>query len=132
MERREIMRRLSFKKSLWGDIDEQEQNKMKGEVLMGLAKIRCSSLYDQPSHKIPDNHARKYGLCRHCEHFQCAASESKIKVAICKEIKVRLTSSEPVTECSWYIDERVKVDCSDLLHIATFIDTETEKKAGII
>ena len=99
---------------------------------MGLAKIKCGSLYDMPSHKIRDNHRYKYGMCQHCEHFQMAAAESIILMAACKEIKVKLNSSKPVTECSWYIDDRAPTDASDFMHIATIFDIEDDKTTGFI
>ena len=126
------MRTLKVNKRLWREIDEQDQNKLKGEVLLGLAKIRCVSLYDQPSHKIADNHRHKYGLCHHCEHFQCTAAESIILMAKCKEIKIKLTSSKPITECSWFVDDRAPMDASDFMHTATILDLEDDKKTGFI
>jgi hypothetical protein len=114
------------------NIDEDDRNKLKGEVLMGLAKIKCHSLYDQPSHKIADNHRHKYGLCCHCEHFQCAAAESIILMAKCKEIKVGLTSAKPITECSWFIDDRAPTDASDFMHTATIMDLIEDKSTGFI
>jgi hypothetical protein len=124
------MHSLKVRKVLWRDIDEEGKGKLKGEVLTGLAKIRCNSLYDQPSHKIRDNHGHKYGMCQHCENLQLAAAESQILMAKCKEIKVKLTSSKPITECSWFMDGRAPIDASDYCHIATIIDIEDNKSTG--
>ena len=126
------MRTLKVRKLLWRNADDEAKNKLKGEVLMGLAKIKCVSLYDQPSHKIADNHRHKYGLCCFCEHFQMAAAESRILMAKCKEIKVKLNSSKPITECSWYVDDRAPIDASDFMHTAIILDVEEDKKTGFI
>ena len=126
------MRTLKVSKLLWRNADDEQKNKLKGEVLMGLNKIKCHSLYDQPSHKIADNHKFKYGLCCHCEHFQMAAAESRILMATCKEIKVKLNSSKPITECSWFVDSRGPVDASDFMHTAIILDIEEDKKTGFI
>jgi hypothetical protein len=124
------MKKLSTRTVRWRSMDDADKDRLKGEVMTGLAKIKCVSIYNQPSQKIADNHRYKYGLCQHCEHLQLAAAESIILMAKCKEIKVGLNSSRPVTECSWYIDDRAPIDASDFMHIATLIDIEEDNTAG--
>ena len=111
-------------------MDKCDKEGLKGELLDGLNKIKVHSLYDFPSKKLPDQHAKRFGLCRDCAHLMLAASEKRVKVAACKELRIRLNSSEPVTECSYYASDETLVDVHDYMMTAALIDIEDVKKVG--
>lgn len=72
----------------------------------------------------------EYGICRTCCSFRYARTEFEVKRAWCREIRMTLSSSEPITQCSMH-DPKGGMSLDTMWKIATKIDPP-KRKAGFI
>ncbi len=73
-----------------------------------------------------------YGLCCSCKQFSLKRSKYSVRKAYCfVDRKLRLSSDDPITECSDY-DKRGSMTLEQMWALATLIDSNQKEKIGFI
>ena len=67
-----------------------------------------------------------YGLCNDCVYFNVVETEFEIIHMSCDELKILLSTKDPVKHCSKY-SKRGKMNLWDMKQIATIIDPPKDK-----
>ena len=71
---------------------------------------------------------RSFGLCSDCKHLQLAKSEFRTIFAKCYDFEIKLHKSEPVTDCTNYI-QRYTLTLNQMNELAYIININ-QKEIG--
>ena len=62
-----------------------------------------------------------YGLCSRCREFEWARTEFRVRASRCRDLDIRLNASDPVTECTNYVD-KTQLSLREMYRLAYYIE----------
>ena len=102
----------------YDDLEEIEKSKLTS--LIDATESFEDRLFSSTSNK------EAYGQCASCRNFQIVESEFKTLVARCEELELRLSTANPVKNCSIY-RRRGEMTLWEMKDVAIIIDIPKDK-----